>query len=44
MEATDICENAGMESIIIDSINHEWEVSGGILDIHGAMIANSFTN
>ena len=33
-----------MEVIIIDSISHEWEGSGGILDIHGNMAGNSFTN
>lgn len=44
MEAIDVCEKAGMEAIIIDSISHEWEGSGGILDIHGAMIGNTFTN
>jgi len=33
-----------MEAIIIDSISHEWESTGGILDIHGAMMGNSFTN
>lgn len=44
MEAIDICERAGMEAIIIDSISHEWEGIGGILDIHGAMMGNSFTN
>lgn len=44
MEAIDICEKAGMEVLIIDSISHEWEGNGGILDIHGAMMGNSFTN
>lgn len=44
MEAIDLCEKAGMEAIIIDSISHEWEGNGGILDIHGAMMGNSFTN
>lgn len=44
IEAIEICEQAGMESIIIDSISHEWEGVGGILDIHGAMLGNSFTN
>jgi hypothetical protein len=44
MEAIEICEKAGMEAIIIDSISHEWESTGGILDIHGAMMGNSFTN
>ena len=30
--------------IIIDSITHEWEESEGILDLHGNMPGNSFTN
>jgi len=38
------CEDAGMEVIIIDSITHEWNGEGGILQIHGAMTGNSFTN
>lgn len=44
IEAIEICEMAGMATIIIDSISHEWEGVGGILDIHGAMMGNSFTN
>lgn len=44
IEAMDVCEQAGMEAIIIDSISHEWEGTGGILETHGAMLGNSFTN
>jgi hypothetical protein len=33
-----------MEVIIIDSVSHEWEGAGGILNIHGNMTGNSFTN
>lgn len=44
IKAIEVCEKAGMEAIIIDSISHEWEGSGGILDLHGAMMGNSFTN
>lgn len=44
IEAIETCEQAGMEVIIIDSITHEWEGSGGILDLHGNMPGNSFTN
>lgn len=44
IEAIDKCESAGMDVIIIDSISHEWEGEGGILDIHSKMIGNSFTN
>jgi hypothetical protein len=44
IEAICICEEAGMEAIIIDSISHEWEGVGGVIDIHGSMLGNSFTN
>ena len=44
IEAISLCEAAGMEVIIIDSISHEWDGSGGILDIHSAMMGNSFVN
>lgn len=30
--------------IIIDSVSHEWEGPGGVLDVHGSMPGNSFTN
>jgi hypothetical protein len=43
-EAIKICHAQGMEAIIIDSISHEWEGDGGILDIHGNMAGNSFAN
>jgi len=43
-EAIKLCEASGIEVIIIDSISHEWQSSGGILDIHGSMAGNSFTN
>ena len=38
-----MCEQAGKEVIILDSISHEWEGSGGILEIHSNMTGNSFT-
>lgn len=44
MEAVQLCERAGMQVIIIDSISHEWDGSGGILDVHSGMAGNSFTN
>lgn len=44
IEAIKACEDAGMEVIIIDSITHEWEGKGGILEIHNQMTGNSFTN
>ena len=43
-EAIKLCEKSGMAVIIIDSISHEWEGSGGILDLHSSMAGNSFTN
>jgi len=44
VEAIKTCEEAGMEVIIIDSITHEWNGKGGILEIHSSMTGNSFTN
>lgn len=44
IEAIDVCEKAGMGVIILDSITHEWDGAGGVLDIHQAMMGNSFTN
>lgn len=44
ISAIEVCEQEGMEVIILDSITHEWDGSGGILDIHQAMTGNSFTN
>lgn len=44
MQALEACEEAGVEVIIMDSISQEWEGQGGILDIHGSMTGNSFTN
>lgn len=44
IEAITICENAGCDVIIIDSLSHSWEGSGGVLEIHGQMPGNSFAN
>jgi hypothetical protein len=44
IEAIALCEAAGMEVIINDSISHEWEGQGGIIDVHSNMVGNSFTN
>ena len=41
IKAIEICEQAGMEVIIIDSISHLWEY---LLEIHSQMQGNSFTN
>lgn len=38
------CEDHGCDVIIIDSLSHAWEGSGGILEIHGGMPGNSFAN
>jgi hypothetical protein len=44
IQAIQACETAGMEVLIIDSISHEWEGTGGILETHSNMVGNSFTN
>jgi hypothetical protein len=44
IEAIKVCEDAGMEVIIVDSITHEWDGKGGLLEIHSSMTGNSFTN
>jgi hypothetical protein len=44
IEAIEACEKAGMKVIIIDSISAEWEGAGGIIESHGNMAGNSFTN
>lgn len=44
IEAIDTCEKSGMKVIIIDSLSHEWEGDGGILDMHSQLAGNSFTN
>lgn len=44
IQAINLCKEVGIEVLIIDSVSHEWEGSEGILDIHGSMMGNSFTN
>src|SRR6056297_667392 len=44
IQAIQACEDASMEVIIIDSVTHEWDGAGGILETHGNMTGNSFTN
>lgn len=41
MEAVGVCEEAGMEVIIIDSMTHCWE---NLLAYHSSLQGNSFTN
>lgn len=44
IDAIKFCEQAGAEVIIIDSMSHEWDGSGGCLEIHSRMPGNSFAN
>ena len=41
VDAITLCENSGMEVIIIDSISHCWDY---LLDYHSSLAGNSFTN
>ncbi|WP_260135398.1 AAA family ATPase [Elizabethkingia anophelis] len=41
IKAIEVCENAGMEVIILDSISHCWDE---LLDFHSRLAGNSFTN
>ncbi|MFA6974317.1 MAG: AAA family ATPase [Parcubacteria group bacterium] len=41
IEAIEICEKAGMEVLIIDSLSQSWDF---LLECHSGMIGNSFTN
>jgi hypothetical protein len=41
IQAIEVCEQAGIEVIILDSISHAWEY---LLEIHSNMTGNSFTN
>ena len=41
IQAMELCENAGVEVIILDSVTHEWE---NLLDFHSSLTGNSFTN
>ena len=41
IEAINVCENAGMEVIIIDSISHCWDY---LLEYHAGLMGNSFVN
>lgn len=45
IKAIEACEAMKeVEVIIIDSISQEWQGAGGILETHGNMVGNSFTN
>jgi len=41
IQAIEVCEKAGMEVVIIDSVTHEWEY---LIDYHSSLQGNSFTN
>src|SRR5690606_22128084 len=41
VEAITLCEKAGIEVIIMDSISHCWDY---LLDYHSSLAGNSFTN
>jgi hypothetical protein len=43
VEAIELAQQSGFECIILDSFSHEWNGSGGILDIHSNIPGNSFT-
>ncbi|HFJ9286963.1 TPA: AAA family ATPase [Bacillus toyonensis] len=42
--AVGIMKQAGVEVIIIDSLSHNWQGEGGIVETHGGMSGNSFQN
>lgn len=44
INAIQTCENAGVEVIIIDSTTHEWDGTGGCLEISNSMPGNSYVN
>lgn len=44
IDAVQTCLQAGIQVVIIDSLSHEWEGTGGVLETHGNMAGNSFTN
>jgi len=45
IKAIEVCENEpSIEVVIIDSMTHEWDGKGGLLEIKDTMSGNSFTN
>jgi hypothetical protein len=44
INAIKTAHDEGLTTLIIDSASHEWVGPGGILEIHGAMQGNSYTN
>jgi len=43
-EAVQVMKNVGAEVLIIDSLSHNWQGEGGIIETHGEMSGNSFQN
>ncbi|TCP32157.1 AAA domain-containing protein [Scopulibacillus darangshiensis] len=43
-EAVIALKGAGCEVIIVDSLSHNWQGEGGIVETHGQMAGNSFQN
>lgn len=43
-EAVQALKNAGCEVVIIDSLSHNWQGEGGIIETHANMSGNSFQN
>jgi len=44
IELIDYAEKEGYDTLIIDSGTHEWSGRGGLLEVHGNMPGNSYTN
>ena len=44
LQALLMLKNAGVEVIVFDSLSHNWNGDGGILEQHGNMSGNSFQN
>lgn len=42
IEAIDACEKAGMEIVIIDSVSHEWDGKGGLLEANELLAQTKF--
>ncbi|MED1302628.1 hypothetical protein BK704_20590 [[Bacillus thuringiensis] serovar konkukian] len=42
--AVQVMKSAGAEVLIIDSLSHNWQGEGGIVETHGNMSGNSFQN
>ncbi|MGX5572713.1 AAA family ATPase [Bacillus toyonensis] len=43
-QAVQVMKQAGAEVLIIDSLSHNWQGEGGIVETHGQMSGNSFQN